>query len=197
MLCCSNGWSQSAAKKQETQRRPRFCAMAGISMNTGANNVSPAFHVILERPVSDYTYLGMQYNITMRTDLDPSSDIEISADNFELGVHVKRFFNGVWSGRRSGFFTGADIRLAARQYSYAHFGIEPLFPLPAYEYLKGTSYRFMGLAGYRYEYSRAFVEISLPLGLETNKIDDKGYFLPSFDENNLVILPLFCLGYSF
>lgn len=190
--------AQSQNKTTPPGHSPKISLTTGVGMNViGVAAPYPTFHTGIETNLNTYTALGFQYVALMRTDLGVYTEVEVSPGSFELGLYVKRFLSGKWSGRKSGLFTGADIRFGSYKYVQDPFSSSYQWNNQKLYYSSGHTYRIMFLTGYRLNYGRAFLEIDLPFGISFNKMDKVAFSSGDYTPRKGAIAPIICLGFSF
>lgn len=156
-------------------------------------------HFSLEKPLGPYRQIGVLANIVLKDYPIYDYDSGIGANSFEGGVFFKYFFRGRLSARRSPFYIGADVRAGKRTYfeNQNFFGssIE-------YREMATTNLKCMLLTGIQYRIGPAFLEFSMPIGVERTKTSDPtirfgSYFFDEALGVQPVILPSISMGYAF
>lgn len=154
----------------------------------------------LEKPLGPYRQIGVMANVVLRNYPIYDYDSGIGGNSFEGGVFFKYFFKGRLSARRSPFYIGADVRAGKRTYfdNQSFFGgsVE-------YKEMATTSLKVMLLTGIQYRIGSAFLEFSMPLGIDrvSTTAPESAQFVSYFFEDALgvhpVILPSIGMGYAF
>lgn len=153
-----------------------------------------------------YHHLGIQYVMYMPSYLNYSyfnyttnawlQGPLLERKSYEVGILYKFFFHGRLTGRKSSIYVGPDIRFGKRQYLE-----ENILDPAGNTYFQGQTVKVMFRLGTQLHIGKAVLELSLPLGIETEKNNRSSFIVNSNYEDlngkRFVLLPSLSLGYSF
>lgn len=145
-----------------------------------------SFTLSVERPLNLYNHIGAQVNLFFPA--DPFEYRSISDDSYEVALFAKCFFHGRLTGRRSKTYIGPDLRLCRRFYNNPPFFGDPTV------HTKATAFKFMVRFGWQYHLGPAVLELSLPIGVEKERLEQSTFFLGDITNKWFIIAPGISLG---
>ncbi|MFN0214985.1 MAG: hypothetical protein ACKVT2_12080 [Saprospiraceae bacterium] len=174
---------------------PRVIVQTGIGAQWLGQGYK--FYILsVERPLNPYWYLGLQGNFYLPNQPDYLYYFSEFLGGFEGGFHVRYFFHGRFSGRKSGLFLGPDIRFGSRQFQISLDNVFPPPPMPNYQKYKERTTKLMLRWGMQWEFGRATLELSVPFGIEVNK--PTPFNSAELDpRTRVVLIPTMQLGMAF
>ena len=195
----SPGFSQSV-QETKASRFPHFSVNVGIGYQW-FSNLNRFGSLSIEIPIQQYQHLGFRINKVFDGN-SPSFDYyneTISPGSFEIGFYGKYFLHGRFTGRKSGFFMGPDIRFGVRKYVVDFYDNTTGQVYPVKENHK-TSKLMLGW-GIQWHFGQhAILEIAAPIGFENIRFPARNVFGFGYDtrsHNTLVILPSLTFGIGF
>lgn len=198
------GQARISVPKQPSQR---VIMMTGVGVQFSRSDGNQCVLLSVETPVGNFWQLGIQGGQFIDDVLYvPSSRNAGSFFNFrggfEVGCFSKYFLHGRFSGQKSAFYWGPEIRLGTLHSEGEYYG--DFFP--AIYSIKNTQHskQYLIRWGFQWRIERHFVcELAIPLGWEYSKSITRGFengveLTPSvYKYDQFVMLPSLQLGFAF
>jgi hypothetical protein len=187
---------QSYSTPEPDRPRKHLIIGGGISFQWFDNPLKLGY-LQVETPIGEYQHLGIMF-----TKLFSGSNYDyynLSLEKgFEVGINFKYFLHGRFTGRKTGFYLGPDIRFGKRTYRYNSYDFMTGGYTEVDEVLKSS--KIMLAWGVQWHFGQHVIfELSVPTGYEslasTSEYPSNGYY-NSFN-NTVVFLPSLTLGVAF
>ena len=172
---------------------PKIILQTGIGLQWFGDGYKQ-FMISVERPASHFWHFGLQGTHYFQPQSSSSFGSEFMS-GLEMGGTAKYFFHGRFSGRRTGFYIGPELRYGKRKYRYSTDNVFPLPPVPNYAYYDEKVTKIMLRWGIQYRLGHGILEISAPLGVEL--VGSNFPNVSSGTETKFVLLPMLSMGVAF
>lgn len=153
------------------------------------------FTISAERPASQHLSWGAQWAMFFKDNQDHHNTSRLFG-GFEVGAYSKYFGRGRFTGHKSGFYVGPDIRFGIRRLGLETIVIFPPQPNPEYIKYKESFVKAMLRCGMQWRWGHATLDLAAPLGLEFFKSSDINGQAYSGD-TKFVMVPALQMGLTF
>ncbi len=151
-----------------------------------------------EYPLSAYHQVGLRLSkVFSGYSPDYYFNETLEKGSFEVGVDAKYFPHGRFTGRKTGFYIGPDIRFGERKYSADEYNF--LTGMTSQISYKHVTSKFLFSWGVQWHFGQhAVLDIGAPIGVEYYQINDRRYNNDNSNSSKtFVMLPTIMIGFAF
>jgi len=192
-------FAQSLTKPTE-DRMPKLIVCADVGFQW-FNVITRFSSLKIEYPVTPYRQLGIRFSkILSGHDYYYGFGYSQSLKNgsFEVGIDSKYFPHGRFTGRKTGFYIGPDLRFGVRKFSTFVYDFQTGTNIQTD--FKHLTSKLMLAWGVQWHFGQHIVfDLSAPIGIEYYQTKDprNGNNNNTSSSRSLVMLPTIMMGFAF